>query len=444
MSTNQASLPIVNRVVGGWVERLIRSQTIIEGSRQLRNLLRTGDWLTNQRIMGWSGILLALEILAFGFFVAGTHGRIVTLEKPTTTDFVSFYAAGVLANGDHPALVYNQPAHFAAEQAATESGIDYNFFFYPPVFLLVCSVLARMPYLLAFVVFETVSCLIYIFVIRRVLGERGWRWLVTLMAFPAVLWTLGFGQNSFLTAAFFAAATLLLDKRPLLAGVAFGLLCYKPHFGLLVPIALSAGRYWKAFATAGFSVAFLIGLSGLCFGWDTWRAFLITFYDSGAVFAGGRIPFAGLISVFGAARLVGLPVGVAFVMQSLAAFVAALSVALIWHRNCSAPVRFAALAAATLLAIPVALIYDFVLLSVAGCWLIRAGQRTGFLPWEKTVLFASFLVPIFSRAAGLSLTLPIGPSAGVAILILCAARCRREGSNNNINETYIKNRLDLA
>lgn len=397
-----------------------------EDPRLLRNLLQTGDWLNRRRVMGWSSILLTFEILAFVFFIAGTHGYIVELEKPTSTDFVSFYAAGVLANGDDPALAYNQAAHFAAEQAATESGIDYNFFFYPPVFLLVCSMLARMPYLLAFVVFETVSCLLYISVIQRVLGERGWRWLIPLMGFPAVLWTLGFGQNSFLTAAFFGAATVLLDTQPLLAGVAFGLLCYKPHFGLLVPIALAAGRYWKAFAVAGLSVAFLIGLSGLCFGWNTWRAFLVAFSDSGTVFARGRIPYAGLISVFGAARLAGLPVGIASVIQSTMTLIAALSVGVIWYRSRSAPVRFAALAAGTLLAIPVVLIYDFVLLSVGGCWLIRAGRGTGFLPWEKTVLFGSFLVPMFSRAAGLSLDLPIGPSAGVAILILCAARCRRE------------------
>jgi alpha-1,2-mannosyltransferase len=399
---------------------------MIEGSRSMRDLLREGDWLNSKRVIGWSGILLTLEVLVFAFFVAGTHGRIVKLEKPTTTDFVSFYAAGILANADRPALVYSQPDHYAAEQDATEPGIDYNFFFYPPIFLLFCSVLARLPYLLAFVVFEAVSCLLYIFVIGRILRQPGWTWLVSLMAFPSVLWTLGLGQNSFLTAAIFGTATLLLDTRPLMAGAAFGLLCYKPHFGLLVPLALGAGRHWKAFATAGLSAAFLIGLSGLCFGWDTWRAFLVTFSDGGAVFAGGRIPFAGLISVFGAARLAGLSIEAAYIIQGTVTLGAAVSVGMIWYWGCSAPVRFASLAAGTLLAIPVVLFYDFVLLSVAGCWLIRAGLEGGFLNWEKTLLSGTFLVPILSRSVGLSLHVPIGPSAAVAVLVLCVAQARCE------------------
>ncbi len=390
------------------------------------DLLRTGDWLDRRRVIGWSSVLLSLELLTFLFFVAGTHGWIVKLDKPATTDFVSFYAAGVLANGDHPALVYSQPDHYRAEQDVTAPGITYNFFFYPPVFLLVCSLLARLPYLAAYVVFQVVTILLYIFVIRQILRGAGWTWLVPVLACPSVLWTLGLGQNSFLTAAIFGAATLLLDRQPVLAGAAFGLLCYKPHFGLLLPIALAAGRRWTAFAAAGLAVAVLIGLSGLRFGWETWLAFLTTFAGSGAVFESGRIPFAGLVSVLAAARLAGLPIWLASIIQAGTTLAAACCVGLIWYRSHSAPVRFAALVAGTLLAVPVVLVYDLVLLTVAGCWLIRTGQQTGFLNWEKTALFAAFLVPIASRSIGLSLQIPIGPSAAMAVLALCLARANRE------------------
>ena len=99
-------------------------------------------------------MLLALELAGFAFFVAGTHGWITPLRRPVSTDFVSFYAAGRLADAGTPALVYDQAAHYAAEQAATEPGIAYNYFYYPPVFLLLCAVLARLPYLAAFVAFQ--------------------------------------------------------------------------------------------------------------------------------------------------------------------------------------------------------------------------------------------------------------------------------------------------
>ena len=118
--------------------------------------------------------LLALELAGFAFFVAGTHGWITPLRRPVSTDFVSFYAAGRLADAGTPALVYDQAAHYAAEQAATEPGIAYNYFYYPPVFLLLCAVLARLPYLAAFVAFQAATLVPSLLVVRRILQERGW------------------------------------------------------------------------------------------------------------------------------------------------------------------------------------------------------------------------------------------------------------------------------
>jgi alpha-1,2-mannosyltransferase len=279
------------------------------GLQRLLDLLRTGDWLNGNRILIWSGTLLIFEILAFIFFIAGTHGYIVKLDKPVTTDFVSFYAAGILANSDHASLVYNAPDHYVAEQAATQPGIDYVYFLYPPIFLLLCSVLARLPYLLAFLVFETTSCLLYLIVMRQILNDQGWKWLVPTMAYPAVFWAVGTGQNSFLTAAFFGIATLCLDERPIIAGMGFGLLCYKPHFGLLIPIALVGGQHWKAVVSTAASMVALVVLSAAVYGWDTWRAFFVTFVSGRDIFTEGLIPFAGLVSIFATARIAGLSVG---------------------------------------------------------------------------------------------------------------------------------------
>ena len=78
--------------------------------------LRTGAWLGRRRIIAYGAILLVLELAGFAFLVAGTHGLIVPLDKPTTTDFVSFYAAGKLAAAGTPALAYDQAAHYAAEK----------------------------------------------------------------------------------------------------------------------------------------------------------------------------------------------------------------------------------------------------------------------------------------------------------------------------------------
>jgi len=81
-------------------------------------------------------------------------------------------------------------------------------------------------------------------------------------------------QNSLLTAALFGAGTLWIDHRPILAGLCFGALCYKPHFGLLVPVGLLAGCHWRALGAAFGSAAALCALSLIVFGWETWNGFL--------------------------------------------------------------------------------------------------------------------------------------------------------------------------
>jgi len=186
--------------------------------------------LDRARIFTYCGILLAVEIGVFVLFIAGTHGLIVPLSGATSTDFVSFYAAGALADTGTPELAYDRSTHYLAEQRATAPGIEYRFFYYPPVFLLLVRRARAFAVLVGFPSFRGGNLVFFLIVARRILGERGWPVFIPLLAFPGVFWTMGLGQNAFLTAALFGAATLWVDRRPVLAGVLFGALCYKPHF----------------------------------------------------------------------------------------------------------------------------------------------------------------------------------------------------------------------
>ena len=112
-------------------------------------------------------------------------------------------------------------------------------------------------------------------------ARAGRDWLLPLLAFPAVFWTIGLGQNAFLNAALFGGFTLLLDRRPLSAGMLLGVLCYKPHFGLLAPVALHRRpAVAGAFAGAAITVAVAGRASVALFGWGTWTAYLTAFSHS--------------------------------------------------------------------------------------------------------------------------------------------------------------------
>jgi len=381
-----------------------------------------GHRFNHDRVIAYSAILLAIEIGCFLFLVAGTHGLIVPLDTPTSTDFVSFYAAGSLADAGRPELAYDQAAHRAAEERATAPGVEYRFFYYPPVFLLLCALLARLPYLVAFVVFEAASLVAYLIVMRRILDERGSASLVPVLASPAVFWTLGLGQNAFLTASLFGAGTLCIDRRPITAGLLFGALCYKPHFGLLIPLALAAGGHWRAFAAALASAGALCLFSLMLFGWATWNDFLSAAAASHATYESGRIAFGGLVSPFGAVLLFGGTSAIAYVVQAGATISASLLVGFVWRSGFALPIRAATLAAATLIAIPVILIYDLTLAGVAVAWLVRAREGDELPIWEKAVLAGSLLLLLNPRGLAEVSHIPIAPVVALALVVVVTTR----------------------
>ena len=401
--------------------------TISSALALLRGLLgqaRSGAWLTRERIHAYASILIAIELVGFAFCVAGTYGLVVPLKGPVSTDFVSFYAAGSLVDAGTPALAYDEAAHYAAEQAAREPGIAYNYFYYPPVYLLLCAIFARLPYLAAFIGFQVATLVPCLLVGRRILAEKDWGALLPLMAFPAVFYTIGTGQNALLSAALFGGATLLVDRRPVLAGLLFGALCDKPHFGLLIPVALAACGRWKTFAAAAATVATLVGTSVLALGWETWRSFFSAAAGSHATYEGHITP-AGMASPFGAVLALGGHPTLAYAVQAVATVAAMSAVWWAWRRELSLPSRDAIRAAATPVAVPVVLFYDLMLSGVALAWLVRASRDRGFPAWGKTaaaVLFTATLLTGNANPASHRLVTPLIAGGMFVLALACAAR----------------------
>jgi alpha-1,2-mannosyltransferase len=383
--------------------------------------LRDGRFLHRRRVIGWCGVLLVLEVAALIFLTLWTHG-VFRPVPPVTTGFSSFYAAGVLADGPAPWRPYDGAAHYAAQVAATAPGVEHFVFYYPPVFLVLCAVLAHLPYLVAFAVFEAATLLLYVLAARPILALPGWSGLLPVLAFPAVIWTVGLGQNALLTAAILGAGLTALERRPVRAGAVLGLLCYKPHFGLLLPVAFLAGRQWRAMVGAALSVVALILLSAALFGWRTWHDYLSAVAQAGPVYASGQVSFAAFVTPFGAALSLGASPRLAAGVQAVALLGAAACVAWAWRGQAALAVRSAVLLSATLLAVPLALFYDTMPLALAIFLLVADARRTGFLPWERVALAVVYAVPLLSRYVGLALHLPLGPAASLVILALALRR----------------------
>lgn len=393
---------------------------------------RLDDGLAAPRVRRLVRLLLLVQIGLACFFIAGSHDAFEKNKptRPTTTDFASFYAAGRLADEGRAGSAYDPALHKAMMERVTAQGIDYRqVFLNPPVFLLVCAPLARLPYLLAFVLFEATTFSLWLMLATRIAGG-GKLAAMTLAAIPSVFWAAGWGQNSFLSASLMALGTLLLARRPWLAGAAFGALCFKPHFGILIPVALLAGREWRAIAGAALSASGLTGLSVLAFGTAPWRAFLHSAAHARDTIESGRILFSGHVDAGGAARLLGLPSSAAWGVQGAATLAAAVAVLLLWRREAraSAATRYASLVAGTLAAMPFLLFYDLVTAGIAAAWIAGEARVLGWRPGEKAVLAGLVLVDLLAFSVASLTPFAIGAVVAPAILTLAWRRARIEPS----------------
>jgi hypothetical protein len=298
--------------------------------------------------------------------------------------------------------------------------VPYFGWHYPPLFLLIAAPLALLPYGAALATWMAATLPLYLIALKHALPVR--RWYVFALAFPAVFVNLGHGQNGFLTAALLGGGLLLLEKRPWLAGVLFGLLAYKPQFGLLIPIVLAAGGYWRTILSGAATVVVASAGAYLAFGEETWRAFFQSLHlTQSYVLEQGPTGWEKIQSAFSAVRMWGGGVTLAYIVQGIVAFAAAAATIWVWRSRAPTAVKGATLCVAALMATPYVLDYDLIVLALPMAFVAMEGARTGFRDWEKCALAIVWLLPLLSRSIGM-LGLPLGPFVMTFFLALVMRR----------------------
>ncbi|MGD0333964.1 MAG: glycosyltransferase family 87 protein [Xanthobacteraceae bacterium] len=401
-----------------------------------RDMLRSGAWLTRQRIRLVAVALLVASVAGLLYLAVTSHGLIDLQGQPLGTDFSNVYAAGTYVLDGNAEAPFDTVRQHAREQRIFGEAAPFYGWHYPPFFLFVAAALALMPYGVALVFWQAVTLGLYLLAIRAILHAsfRGAPtdpaasgmtspWLLLALAFPAVLINIGHGQNGFLTAALLGAALVQLDRRPLVAGMLFGLLAYKPQFGLMIPLALAASGRWRSFAAAAATVALLAVATTIAFGPHVWQAFLdSTRFTRLVALEQGNTGWYKIQSIFAWARMWGGSIPLAYALQG--AVTVALGGALIWlwRGTASYPLKAAALCLAAILATPYSFDYDMMALAPAIAFVAADGLARGFGAWEKTALAALWLTPLVARSVAHATLIPIGVLAMLAVFILLLRR----------------------
>ncbi len=347
-------------------------------------------------------------------------------------DFVSFWTAGKLVLQGHAAEAYARLPHFALQlDLHHDPGWGYLAFFYPPFFLLLCAGFALLGYFPALCVWLATTLACYIAALRALLPKNlreGVPVWVLFLGYPAVMVNAGFGQNGFLSAGLFGGAAVWLDRRPALAGLCFGCLAYKPQLGIIVPLALIVARRWRCFAFAAATVVVLAAAATLAFGTDVWPAFMAGMADARRDWMEPPNPLYLIywVTVFGAVRLHGGSLALAYGAQAVATVAAALMLLRALSQrppgSRSGRAEVAAIAACVPFCSPFMLEYDLIILAVPMAWLLGEALRDGFRRGELVALIAAYLAPALFKISAFDNALKLGVIAAAALLFVVVLR----------------------
>jgi hypothetical protein len=382
--------------------------------------LRDAEWLDASRARAYARILFFFSFAGALIWIALAHGGIDRAGKPIGTDFVGFWTASQLTLQGRAADAYSVAAHWDAQRALFGADVAYTAFFYPPPYLLICLPLAALPYFASLAVWLGATGAAYWRVLRAFAGAH--IEAIAILAFPAFLVNAGHGQNGFLSAALIGGGALWLDKRPIVAGLCFGALVYKPQLAVMMPIALLAARRWTTLAAAAVTALALVAASYLAWGDAVWRAFLAAAPLARASLERNFVGDEKLQSVFAAVRLLHGPLTLAYALQALTALAAAAALFWLHRRRFRSAAEGPAMVAATLLASPFLLDYDLTLLAFPLAWSAREALRAGFAPGEKIVLALAYVLPLFSRLAAGALGLTLAPLTIAAVFYFVLKR----------------------
>ena len=276
-------------------------------------------------------------------------------------DFAALWSYGQILHTGGAAALYDPDRLQALQTVLGLPADERNPFPYPPGFLLAIWPLGLVPFGAAFVAWITVTLGLYLWACH---GRLGW------LAVFAPGTTIGVvaGQTGFLTGALFLGGLRLVATRPWLGGALLGLLTVKPQLGVLIPVALTAARAWRAMAAAALAASALTTVSLLVFGPGTLGRWLESLPGYAALFAGRSVRYGMMPTVTANLTMLGVP-GVG-PLQATATLAAAALVWVAWRPSAVGPAgpgsrAWLILAAATFLATPHAFVYDMPLLTGA-------------------------------------------------------------------------------
>ncbi|MEX3959333.1 glycosyltransferase family 87 protein [Trinickia sp. EG282A] len=266
---------------------------------------------------------------------------------------------------------------------------------YPPTFLLAIAPVGLLPYPVAYASFCVLGISAFVVMQATIAPGFARKHLLLLGANPAMSIALLAGQNSLFTAAAAGVALALLQSNAVLAGACIASLIVKPQLGLLFPLALICGRYWKVLAWSAVWTFSIVVASAAVFGIHAWTQFATHLSKfNGSYVEQGTWVWTATLTVFAACRLNGLSVATSYLVHGLVAAPAVMVMAYLWIRHARFELRASALVIATMLVPPYVMFYEVAWLVIPTLLIMRDAKAKKPTPIEWMALIAASLMPL--------------------------------------------------
>jgi len=349
-----------------------------------------------------AAILLAIIALDFKLAAAQSFPAFILDPGgfPVGRDFLNTWMGGRSAFWGGPADWFDSDVYMAALLQVTGiPNLTAMYWSYPPHLIFFIWPFGLLGFLPAYVVWCAAGLALYVWAaVASGVDRRHWFFLAVA---PAVTVNMFLGQNGFLTAALVIGGFANLDRRPIVAGILFGILTIKPQFGLLLPIVLVLRGHWRVIGSALVTTALLVAATALWFGPDIWIQYLhkVVPQQHELLNVAGIMGWPIVASAFVNARLIGLPDQAAWMVQGVASACAFGAVIWTFWRKRDPVLSQALYVTATFLFSPWIMNYDMVVFG----WivaLLRQHRKETLV--DQCLSLAVWMLPVLMFPLGFS------------------------------------------